>query len=196
MRFEVGHFLERDAQSKASDVIRYSGSVVTAKADLPVSCLGKCLYLRNLDLLTDVLRGGRGLGGIRGRVRTRKLRSLDSQSGCFPFSHQSRKTQLLPPGFCHFTASPPPAPQLFGVISLEISGPGTDELEATKEGGVDTGVQAWPSLPAHCLPALPPHTLFLGHSFQFPFLLLIVRVSPGLSVSVARNGRKQALAKG
>lgn len=45
-----------------------------------------------------------------------------------------------------------------------------------------------------CLPACLPHALFLGHSFQFPFLLLIVESVPGLGA--VRNRRKPALMEG
>lgn len=45
-----------------------------------------------------------------------------------------------------------------------------------------------------CLPACLPHALFLEHSFQFPFLLLIVESVPGLGA--ARNRRKPALMEG
>lgn len=64
------------------------------------------------------------------------------------------------------------------------------KLGVTKGGEVDAGVQAW-SLPSRCLPALLPHALFLGHSFQFPVPLLIVESqSQG---SQHQNRRKQAL---
>lgn len=44
---------------------------------------------------------------------------------------------------------------------------------------------------SRCLPARLPHALFLGHSFQFPLLLLIVELVPGLGA--AGNRRKQVL---
>lgn len=43
-----------------------------------------------------------------------------------------------------------------------------------EEGEADPSVQAWTSRP-RSLPAGLPHTLFLGHSFEFPFLLFIVK---------------------
>lgn len=47
---------------------------------------------------------------------------------------------------------------------------------------------------SRCLPACLPHALFLGHSFQFPFLLLIVESDPGLGA--AGNRRKRVLMEG
>lgn len=47
---------------------------------------------------------------------------------------------------------------------------------------------------SRCLPARLPHALFLGHSFQLPFLLLIVESVPGLGA--AGNRRKQVLMEG
>lgn len=115
--------------------------------------------------------------GIRARTENRRLRSLISV--CFPLSHQTSVYPALPLGclgalWFYF----PGDNSSWGVASWGNKG---------RRGGRWCPGQ---SLPAHCLPALLPHALFLEHSFEFPFPLLIVESIPGLSM--ARNRRKLA----
>lgn len=79
-----------------------------------------------------------------------------------------------------------------GFISLEITAVGNGELGEQRKARWT--LVSRPEPPAHCLPALLPHALFLEHSFELPFPLLIVEPIPGLPM--ARNRRKRALAEG
>lgn len=149
-------------------------------------CLGICRDLRNPVLFTAVLRGGSERQSWDPSVQI----SLDSWSVCFPWSLQSGETPAYPAWLLPLCWALPSCRWLFGVLSLEVSVVGGDELGVTKEGGVDAGVQAWPSLPSHRLPSTRP---LPGVFFPVSFPAINSQVTPGLSM--ARNGRKQALAQ-